>query len=102
MMVALTLNNAAGYINTGTWSEKAIAEAKFYGNVIEVASSKDKNHTYIPKGIKIPGDLDYLHITSNNTIFGSQFHEFPKSDSPLIADMSSIFFQEKLTFLTLI
>ena len=78
MVASNFLNNTAGYINTGTWSEKAIAEAKFYGNVIEVASSKDKNHTYIPKDIKISGDLDYLHITSNNTIFGSQFHEFPK------------------------
>ena len=98
MVASNFLNNTAGYINTGTWSEKAIAEAKFYGNVIEVASSKDKNHTYIPSGIKIPGDLDYLHITSNNTIFGSQFHEFPKTDSPLIADMSSDIFSRKIDF----
>ena len=98
MVASNFLNNAAGYINTGTWSEKAIAEAKFYGNVIEVASSKDKNHTYIPKDIKISCDLDYLHITSNNTIFGSQFHEFPKSDSPLIADMSSDIFSRKINF----
>jgi len=98
MVASNFLNNVAGYVNTGTWSEKAIAEAKYYGNVIEVDSSKDKNHTYIPKNIKVLEDLDYLHITSNNTIFGTQFHTFPDTKSPLIADMSSDIFSRKIKF----
>ena len=98
MVASNFLNNVAGYINTGTWSEKAIAEAKYYGNVIEIASSKNKNHTYIPNDIKISEDLDYLHITSNNTIFGTQFHKFPETKSPLIADMSSDIFSRKINF----
>ena len=98
MVASNFLNNVAGYVNTGTWSEKAIAEAKYYGNAIEVASSKDKNHTYIPKDIKVLQDLDYLHITSNNTIFGTQFHTFPDTKSPLIADMSSDIFSRKIKF----
>ena len=98
MVASNFLNNLAGYINTGTWSEKAIAEAKYYGNVIEVASSKDKNHTYIPNDIQILEDLDYLHITSNNTIFGTQFHKFPDTNFPLIADMSSDIFSRKINF----
>jgi len=98
MVASNFLNNLAGYINTGTWSEKAIAEAKYYGNVIEVASSKDKNHTYIPNNIQILEDLDYLHITSNNTIFGTQFHKFPDTNFPLIADMSSDIFSRKINF----
>ena len=98
MVASNFLNNVAGYINTGTWSEKAIAEAKYYGNVIEIASSKNKNHTYIPNDIKISEDLDYLHITSNNTIFGTQFHSFPVSNCPLIVDMSSDIFSRKIDF----
>ena len=98
MVASNFLNNVAGYVNTGTWSEKAIGEAKYYGNVIEVASSKDKNHTYIPKEIKVLEDLDYLHITSNNTIFGTQFHTFPDTKSPLVADMSSDIFSRKINF----
>ncbi len=98
MVASNFLNNLAGYVNTGTWSEKAIAEAKYYGNVIEVASSKDKNHTYIPNDIEILEDLDYLHITSNNTIFGTQFHKFPDTKFPLIADMSSDIFSRKINF----
>ena len=98
MVASNFLNDVAGYVNTGTWSEKAIGEAKYYGNVIEVASSKDKNHTYIPKEIKVLEDLDYLHITSNNTIFGTQFHTFPDNNSPLVADMSSDIFSRKINF----
>ena len=98
MVASNFLNNVAGYVNTGTWSEKAIAEAKFYGNVIEVASSKDKNYTYIPNNIQVLDDIDYLHITSNNTIFGTQFHKFPETESPLIADMSSDIFSRKIDF----
>lgn len=98
MVASNFLNNVAGYVNTGTWSEKAIVEAKYYGNVVEVASSKDKNHTYIPNDIEILEDMDYLHITSNNTIFGTQFHKFPDTKSPLIADMSSDIFSRKINF----
>ncbi len=92
------LENKAGYFNTGTWSAKAIKEASAFGEVIEVASSKDANYNYIPKGYKIPKGLDYLHCTSNNTIFGTQMKEFPKVDSPLICDMSSDIFSRQLDF----
>ena len=98
MVASNFLNNVAGYVNTGTWSEKAISEAKYYGEVIEVASSKNKNHTYIPNDIEVLDDLDYLHVTSNNTIFGTQFHRFPVTKSPLIADMSSDIFSRKINF----
>ena len=83
------LGKKAGYVNTGVWSKKAIKEAKNYGEVVTVASSDDKNFTYIPKGFAIPEDLDYLHITSNNTIYGTEYHEDIDSPVPLIADMSS-------------
>ncbi|MFI3259489.1 MAG: 3-phosphoserine/phosphohydroxythreonine transaminase [Rikenellaceae bacterium] len=83
------LNSKAGYINTGVWSKKAIKEAKLYGEVVELASSADKNFTYIPKGVEIPSDLDYVHITSNNTIYGTEYHTDIDSSVPLIADMSS-------------
>ncbi len=83
------LGKKAGYINTGVWSKKAIKEAKRYGEVEVLASSEDKNFSYIPKGVKIPTDLDYLHITSNNTIYGTEYHEDLDSPVPLIADMSS-------------
>ncbi|MEH6405708.1 MAG: 3-phosphoserine/phosphohydroxythreonine transaminase [Leeuwenhoekiella sp.] len=92
------LENKAGYLNTGTWSDKALKEAKFFGEVVEVASSKDKNYNYIPKGYNIPKDLDYLHVTSNNTIFGTQLKSFPDVDFPLIADMSSDIFSRTLDF----
>ncbi len=83
------LNKKAGYINTGVWSKKAIKEAKIYGDVVELATSADKNFTYIPKGVEIPSDLDYLHITSNNTIYGTEYHADLDSPVPVIADMSS-------------
>ena len=83
------LGKKAGYVNTGVWSKKAIKEAKRYGEVEVVASSEDRNFTYIPKGFTIPEDLDYLHITSNNTIYGTEYHEDLTSPVPLIADMSS-------------
>ena len=98
MVASNFLNDVAGYVNTGTWSEKAIGEAKYYGNVIEVASSKDKNHTYIPKNIKISDDVDYLHITTNNTIFGTQIKDIPLTKVPLISDMSSDIFSRKIDF----
>jgi phosphoserine aminotransferase len=83
----------AGYINTGTWSSGAIKEAKKVGIDVNVfASSEDKNFNYLPKNYTIPSDLDYIHFTSNNTIFGTQFKEFPKTDLPLCSDMSSDIF----------
>ena len=99
--VALNLLDAdqkAAYINTGTWSTKAIEEARLYGQVVEIASSKDKQFTYIPKDYTIPGDASYLHITTNNTIFGTQYQTIPNSPVPLIADMSSDILSRDLDF----
>lgn len=99
LMVAYNLlETKAGYLNTGTWSDKAIKEAKLFGEIIEVGSSKDENFKYIPKGYSVPSGLDYLHVTSNNTIFGTQFKIFPNSDAPLICDMSSDIFSRQLDF----
>jgi phosphoserine aminotransferase len=99
LMVAYNLlETKAGYLNTGTWSDKAIKEAKFFGEVVEVGSSKDENFKYIPKGYNIPKGLDYLHVTSNNTIFGTQIKKFPKTDAPLVCDMSSDIFSRQMDF----
>ncbi len=92
------LEKKAGYLNTGTWSDKAIKEAKLFGEVIEVGSSKDENFKYIPKGYTVPDGLDYLHLTSNNTIFGTQIKKFPKVNVPLVCDMSSDIFSRQLDF----
>lgn len=94
----LSSEGKAGYINTGTWANNAQKEASFFGNVIEIATSKDKNYSYIPKDIHIPDDLDYLHLTSNNTIYGTQFKAFPVTDVPLVCDMSSDIFSRVLDF----
>ena len=83
------LGKKAGYVNTGVWTKKAIKEAKLYGEVEVVASSEDKNFSYIPKGFEIPTDLDYLYICANNTIYGTEYKEDIDSPVPLIADMSS-------------
>ncbi|MCK9423272.1 MAG: 3-phosphoserine/phosphohydroxythreonine transaminase [Bacteroidales bacterium] len=83
------LNNKAAYVETGVWAEKAIKEAKYFGEVNIIASSKDKNFTYIPKGYTIPTDVDYLHITTNNTIYGSELRFDMNCPVPLVADMSS-------------
>lgn len=99
LMVAYNLlENKAGYLNTGTWSDKAIKEAKLFGEVVEVDSSKDENFNYIPKGYTVPKGLDYLHLTSNNTIFGTQLKKFPKTSAPLVCDMSSDIFSRSLDF----
>lgn len=99
LMVALNLlEKRAGYLNTGTWSDKAIKEAKIYDDIYEVASSKDANFNYIPKGYDIPSDYDYFHCTSNNTIFGTQMKEFPNSPIPMVCDMSSDIFSRELDF----
>nr|WP_299067839.1 3-phosphoserine/phosphohydroxythreonine transaminase [uncultured Allomuricauda sp.] len=92
------LDKKAGYVNTGTWSQKSIKEAKLIGEIVEVASSQDQNFNYIPKGYAIPNDLDYLHLTSNNTIFGTQIKKFPKTDVPLVCDMSSDIFSRQMDF----
>ncbi|TPN88708.1 3-phosphoserine/phosphohydroxythreonine transaminase [Aquimarina algicola] len=92
------LQTKAGYLNTGSWSEKAIKEANLFGEVVELASSKDSNFNYIPKGFDIPKGLDYIHCTSNNTIFGTQIKDFPVSDAPLVCDMSSDIFSRQLDF----
>ena len=86
----------AAYVNTGVWASKAIKEAKIVGNTKVIASSEDKNFNYIPKGYEIPKDADYLHITSNNTIYGTQLKSFPKCDIPLVCDMSSDIFSRKI------
>ncbi|MDY0199855.1 MAG: 3-phosphoserine/phosphohydroxythreonine transaminase [Bacteroidales bacterium] len=88
-LAANFLNKKAAYLDTGVWSKKAIKEAKAYGTVEVVASSSDKNYTYIPKGFKIPADADYFHITTNNTIYGTELKEDIDSPVNLIADMSS-------------
>lgn len=87
----------AGYINTGVWAAGAIKEAKKVGVDVSVfASSEDKNFSYIPKDYTIPTDVDYIHFTSNNTIYGTQFKEFPKTNLPLVCDMSSDIFSKEI------
>ncbi len=83
------LEKKAAYLNTGVWATKAQKEAKAFGEVVEVASSADKNFTYVPKDFVIPTDADYLHITTNNTIYGTELRKDIDSPIPLIADMSS-------------
>ena len=92
----LAQDQTASFLDTGTWSTKSIKEAKHFGNVNIVASSSDKNYNYIPKGFDIPNDHAYLHLTSDNTIFGTQIQEFPKSNIPIICDMSSDIFSRPL------
>lgn len=88
-------NKRAGYFNTGTWASGAIKEAKKVGvDVAVLASSEDKNFNYIPKDYTIPSELDYLHFTSNNTIYGTQYKQFPQTDLPLVCDMSSDIFSQ--------
>ena len=99
LMIAYNfLENKSGYVDTGSWSSKAMKEAKLFGDVIEIASSKEKNFNYIPKDYKISDDMDYAHITTNNTIYGTQFHQIPESPCPLFSDMSSDIFSRNLNF----
>ncbi|MDR2040749.1 MAG: 3-phosphoserine/phosphohydroxythreonine transaminase [Tannerella sp.] len=86
------LNKKAAYLDTGTWASKAIKEAKLFGEVEVVASSKDRNYAYIPKNYTVPPDAEYLHITTNNTIFGTELHRIPDVPVPLVSDMSSDIF----------
>jgi phosphoserine aminotransferase len=94
-MNLLNESEVAGYINTGTWSAKSIKEAQLFGTVKEIGSSKNKNYTYVPRELDSDG-VKYVHYTSNNTVFGTQFKELPNVDVPLIADMSSDIFSKKV------
>ena len=90
------LNKKAAYLDTGVWASKAIKEAKLFGEVEVVASSEDNNYTYIPKNYTVPEDADYFHITTNNTIYGTELRTDPDVSVPLIADMSSDIFSRKI------
>jgi phosphoserine aminotransferase len=94
----MKVNGKAAYFDTGTWAAAAIKEAKLFGDINVVASSKDQNYNYIPKGFTVPNDVDYFHCTSNNTIFGTQIKEFPSVSVPMICDMSSDIFSRVLDF----
>jgi phosphoserine aminotransferase len=97
-MNLLNENQTAAYLDCGTWGTKAIKEAKLYGNVEVVASSKDKNYTYIPKGYQIPSDAAYFHYTTNNTIEGTEMLSIPDTNIPLVADMSSDILSHEMDF----
>lgn len=90
------LEKKAAYLNTGVWAKKAMKEAKGFGEVVEVASSADANYTFIPKNFEIPADADYFHITTNNTIYGTEIRKDIDSPVPLVADMSSDIFSRPL------
>jgi phosphoserine aminotransferase len=96
-MVPMNLmKSKAAYLNTGLWASKAIKEAKFFGEVVEAASSTDKNFSYLPKNYNVPDDADYFHITTNNTIYGTEIKHDIDSKIPLVADMSSDIFSRPL------
>lgn len=97
-MNLLDEGETAAIADTGVWSTKAIQEAKLFGNVEIVCSSKERNYKFIPKDFSIPENAKYLHVTSNNTIYGTQWHHFPKTPVPLIADMSSDIFSRVIDF----
>lgn len=84
------------YVNTGVWAKKAMAEAKFYGEGYEAASSADKNHSYIPKQFELREDTSYVHLTANNTIYGTEYKTFPDFEVPIICDMSSDILSRKV------
>ena len=98
-MTAMNLldnQSSAAYIDTGSWSAKAIKEASLFGSVNVIASSKDQNYTYIPKSYTIPEESTYVHFTSNNTIFGTQYKDYPSTAIPLVCDMSSDIFSKPI------
>ncbi len=97
-MNLLNENQTAAYLDCGVWGSKAIKEAKLFGNVEVVASSKDKNYTYIPKNFRIPSDAAYFHYTTNNTIEGTEMFSIPETNVPLVADMSSDILSHVLDF----
>ncbi len=86
----------AAYVDSGAWANKALKEAKLIGNVNVLASSKESNYSFIPKDYSIPEDAAYLHLTSNNTIYGTELHNFPKSPIPIVSDMSSDIFSRQI------
>ncbi len=88
----MKVGGRSAYVNTGEWATRAIKESKLIGDTVVVASSEDRNFSYIPKGFEVPVDADYFHFTSNNTIFGTQYKQMPRSAAPLICDMSSDIF----------
>ena len=92
------LETKAAYIDTGTWANKAQKEAALFGNAEVIASSKADGYKYIPKNVSVPTDVNYLHITTNNTIYGTEFHSLPQTDVPLVADMSSDIFSRPLDY----
>ncbi len=94
----MKVNGKAAYLDTGTWASGAIKEAKAFGETVVVASSKEANYNFIPKNYQLPSDADYFHCTSNNTIFGTQMHQFPKISIPMVCDMSSDIFSRQLDF----
>ena len=97
-MNLLNENQTAAYLDCGVWGSKAIKEARLFGNVEVVASSKDKNYTYIPKGFSIPKGAAYFHYTTNNTIEGTEMFSIPETDVPLVADMSSDILSYEMDF----
>ncbi|EFS98107.1 putative phosphoserine transaminase [Capnocytophaga ochracea F0287] len=92
------LETKAAYIDTGTWANKAQKEAALFGNAEVIASSKADGYKYIPKNVTVPTDIDYLHITTNNTIYGIEYHSLPQTSVPLVADMSSDIFSRPLDY----
>lgn len=99
MMVPYNLlpqNGTAAYHNTGSWAKKAIKEAKAFGQVEVIGSSEDSNYNFIPKDTPVPAGASYLHITTNNTIYGTQYHDLPNSEAPIVADMSSDVFSRPI------
>lgn len=97
-MNLLDSNETAGYSNTGTWAKKAMKEAKLFGSALGLATSEPDNYTFIPKGYNIPDNLKYFHITSNNTIYGTQYQAYPKSPVPYVIDMSSDMFSRRCDY----
>lgn len=97
-MNLLDPKDTASYADTGVWSSKAIKEAKLFGKVDVVCSSKEKNYSFIPKDFAVPNDAKYFHITTNNTIYGSQWQKIPSTSNVLVADMSSDIFSRQLNF----
>lgn len=94
----MKVEGKAAYLDTGTWANGAIKEAKSFGETVIVGSSKEENYNHIPKEYQIPSDANYFHCTSNNTIFGTQIKNFPKTNVPIVCDMSSDIFSRSLDF----
>ena len=99
-MNLIDTKETASYADTGVWSSKAIKEAKLFGNIDVVCSSKEKNYSFIPKDFAVPNDAKYFHITTNNTIFGTQWPTIPQTSNVMVADMSSDIFSRQLDFNT--